>query len=303
MNLNTIQQEAQLPLLGYTAWWRLSGIEIEHTDFAEKMTQAGFTDFMPNKVTHRKALSRALRDWSKEVLSNGDKRKILIRKINESNSKWMVFAIIFETKDLNELGLSHETELRILLLKETGDMVLNESQKGEILPDSEPEKLKESLLPYYQNYQNILTSTDLSNCITNVVDSLKATSLREQGGLYYIPATEQTRLAAFAELVNGLSDKTYFMMLPVPDMKQARKQLANNLHAGLLAEIEAAKAQLNRLDDGKRTVRESTIMRKLEVYKKLKQKAALYTDLLQMKTDQILYGIQGLQVSANALLV
>lgn len=301
-----------LPLLGYATWWRLSGIKIEHKDFSDRLEAAGFRKFTPKPVTYRKALSRALREWLKDYDINKDtapsksqKTKSLIRPINEPNKAWMVFGLIIEAQDLQEMGFAHTTGLRILLSKKSGNFIITSKNNGLITDKDESDLLRQSILPYYERQLELVTGQDVSSTITKITDNLGATSLRSMGGLYYIADSHKEELDKLAKLVENLSDNSQFVMLPILDIEQTRKQIAKNLQSGLLDQVTAAKNDLLRLvelaKEG-RTVRQSTITKLLDNYKELKGKASFYADKLEMRKEEILEEITDLQHAAHTLL-
>lgn len=136
-------QRIQTPLqvLGFTVFWRLSGIRVKHSALKKALKAHGFEAFLPEPPSARKALRRALMHWMMERTQKQIKKKRgkqrkrsggreldetdaaesgrnnLIRVINSRNSKYMAFGIVAEDVDFNELGLSYGTDLRIMLEK------------------------------------------------------------------------------------------------------------------------------------------------------------------------------------------
>src|SRR5260221_14198712 len=64
VSLSDIERStANLPLIGYTVFWRLAGIRVPHTELATAVATAGFTGFLPEPPSPRKALRRAIEAW------------------------------------------------------------------------------------------------------------------------------------------------------------------------------------------------------------------------------------------------
>jgi hypothetical protein len=95
----------------------------------------------------------------------------------------------------------------------------------------------------------------------------------------------------------------FFCALGIPNHDEAKRGLAQAVHAGIMDEIKSMRTDLEGLatPDGK--VREKTITRRMLVYKKLKAKAELYNDLLDMQQDQVRAAIGALEQEARNLLV
>ncbi len=60
-DLNGVEAStAQLPLVGYTVFWRLTGIRVSHPDLEQALESTGFEKYLPDPPTPRVALRRAL---------------------------------------------------------------------------------------------------------------------------------------------------------------------------------------------------------------------------------------------------
>jgi hypothetical protein len=63
-DLNGVEAStSQFPLLGYTVFWRLSGIRVSHPDLERALQSTGFDKYLPDPPTPRVALRRALAEW------------------------------------------------------------------------------------------------------------------------------------------------------------------------------------------------------------------------------------------------
>jgi hypothetical protein len=101
-DLNGVEAStSQVPLIGYTAFWRLAGIRVSHPDLERALQTTGFDKYLPNPPTPRVALRRALAEWikTKQRISRylqlhqddedqdgngGSRRRTLIRVINRA---------------------------------------------------------------------------------------------------------------------------------------------------------------------------------------------------------------------------
>ena len=122
-DLNGVEAStSQLPLIGYTVFWRLTGIRVSHPDLNQAMKATGFDKYLPDPPTPRVALRRALAEWikSKQRLARnlqlqqndedqeengGGCRRTLIRVINRAGSEHLVYALVAEEIDFSVLGL------------------------------------------------------------------------------------------------------------------------------------------------------------------------------------------------------
>ncbi len=141
-----------LPLIGYTVFWRLAGIRVPHPELATAVATAGFTGFLPEPPSPCKALRRAIEAWisdraigsvgpalaaddeeegdDDELSSSGGRvqQRALVRLINDK--EWLVFVIVAEAVDLTGLGLSYGTSLRVLYHKASGGLAITTDAEG-----------------------------------------------------------------------------------------------------------------------------------------------------------------------------
>jgi hypothetical protein len=323
-DLNGVEAStSQFPLIGYTVFWRLAGIRISHPDLERSLQATGFDKYLPDPPTPRVALRRALAEWirvkqriarslqlqqdDEDHDENGDgRRRTLIRVINRAGSEHLVYALVAEDIDFSALGLSYGTALRILLYKKTGEMICTTDAEGVIDAQRESQQVTDELMPYWRQYRDLFISRDLSEMMREIIDGMSAVSLREAGGVYFVPASERDSLLRLRQLIAGIPQVANFdpfvCALGVPDAVEAKRGLSKAVHAGLLDEINSLRGDLGRLSESGDRLREKTIAQRLVVYKRLKAKAEMYQELLGMRQDEVRAEITGLEREALNLL-
>src|SRR5215475_4010284 len=314
---------SQLPLIGFTVLWRLEEIRVSHTDLEQALQSVGFEKYLPDPPTPRVALRRALAEWIKtkqrtartlqlqlgiEDLdeNGGGRRRTLIRVIDRAGSDHLVYALVAEDVDFSALGLSYGTALRILLNKKTGEMICTTDAEGVIDAQRESQQLTDELMPYWRQYRDLFIARDLSQMMREIIDGMNAVSLRQAGGVYFVPESERDSLLRLRQLIAGIPHTAgpgaFVCALGVPDAVEAKRGLSRAVHAGLLDEINSLRGDLGRLGESGDRLREKTIAQRLVIYKRLKAKAEMYQDLLGMQQDQVRDGIAGLEREALNLL-
>jgi len=330
-NLNSVEAStAQLPLVGYTVFWRLAGIRVNHSDLEKALRATGFDRYLPDPPTPRVALRRALECWlrekqqaaqlvhrSRHASSNqageaaqdeesGRERRTLIRVINRAGSAHLVFALVAEDVDFSSLGLSYGTALRILLHKKTGEMICTTEAEGVIDAQRESHQVAAALQPYWDECRDLHVAHDLSQMMREIIDGMNATALRRAGGVYFVPVGGREPLMRFRQLITSLPQipelEPFVCALGVPDAAETRRGLAKAVHASLLDEITSLHADLRRLSEGGERVREKTITQRLVTYRRLKEKTSIYRDLLGMRQDEVCAAIRSLEIEARNLL-
>jgi hypothetical protein len=314
---------SQLPLIGFTVLWRLEGIRINHSDLEQALQSAGFDKYLPDPPTPRVALRRALAEWIKtkqrtartlqlqvgdvdQDESGGTRRRTLIRVIDRAGSEHLVYALVAEDIDFSALGLSYGTALRILLNKKTGEMICTTDAEGVIDAQRESQQVTDELMPYWRQYRDLFIARDLSQMVREIIGGMNAVSLRQAGGVYFVPESERDSLFHLRQLVASIphvaGSESFVCVLGVPDAVEARRGLSRAVHAGLLDEINSLRGDLGRLSESGDRLREKTIAQRLVIYKQLKAKAEMYQELLGMRHDEVRAGIAGLEREALNLL-
>ncbi|HEX5082539.1 MAG TPA: DUF6744 family protein, partial [Blastocatellia bacterium] len=314
---------SQLPLIGFTVLWRLEGIRVSHPDLEQALQAAGFEKYLPDPPTPRVALRRALAEWIKtkqrtaqtlqfqpwvedQEENGGGRRRTLIRVIDRAGSEHLVYALVAEDIDFSALGLSYGTALRILLNKKTGEMICTTDAEGVIDAQRESQQLTDELMPYWRQYRDLFIARDLSQMVREIIGGMNAVSLRQAGGVYFVPESESDALFRLRQLIAGIPQTagpgSFVCALGVPDAVEARRGLSKAVHAGLLDEINSLRSDLGRLGESGERLREKTVAQRLVIYKRLKAKAEMYQDLLGMRQDEIRAEIAGLEREAVNLL-
>lgn len=324
-SLQAVQTSVEkLPLVGFTVFWRLAGIRVTHDQLTKGLDQAGLRPFLPKPPTPRIALRRALERWiadrkrlmsgiQKELADEQDEspvsnetQRMLIRVINRAGSEHLVFALVAENIDFAALGLSYGTSLRILLHKKTGAMIVTTEAEGRIDAQHESQRLAAELAPYWDEYRDLHIARDLSEMMRTIIASLHATSLRQAGGVYFVPITERAPLNRLQTMVDALPRipeiDPFVCALGIPDAKETKKGLAQAVHAGMMDELVSLRADLEQLSESGSKVRAQTVAQRMLGFRRMRAKAELYRDLLDMQQEQVRAAIGELEGEARKLL-
>lgn len=315
---------ADLPLIGYTAFWRLGGIRVRHGELKAALAAAGFGSYLPDPPTARIALRRAIVDWigaraaagegpalvadEAEAAEGPTTQRALLRVINQKGSEWLAFALVAEDVDFRKLGLHHGTSLRIILHKKTRTMYCTTTTNGVVEAGEESKQITRELGPHWDQYKDLLLSGDLSRMMRNIIGGMGAISLRREGGLYFVPVAERDALERLRGLLAALpstsKEGTYLCAMGVIDRAQARRQLAAAVHQSFIDELGVLRTDLQRFTDAKTgTVKPETISERLASYKRIKAKVQTYADLLEMQQERIVSELDDLTALARTVVM
>lgn len=328
--LNNLENYAGLPIMGYTTMWRATGIEVNHSTLVELLKDQGFERFAPKMPTIKRALRRAIVAWLRSRAQQGSAvtfpaldddtasattiKRALIRPINESKSKVMAYTIVREDVDLTEFGLEHDTALRFILDKDSGDMVVSTS-------DAAPEdafankgldplgaQIEAELQPLWDHYRELHTTADVLLAVREIVLGSMSFSLRREGGVYFIPENKRPvveGLRAFFDAIGGACPKgsAFVLTLPQIDMGGARSQLANAAHVAMEEEIATMEKYLDdafvSAEPG--SVRPGSIAKQIALFKEKRDKITAYHELLGMRMNGVAEAIDRMTEKARAV--
>lgn len=135
---------------------------------------------------------------------------------------------------------------------------------------------------------------------------MQAVRLNSNGGYYFVSAEYADKVEALHTVVttwNQIAGGDAFLLaLPQFDLAAAKTQLAQASHRALEAEVANLARELGDLCDAEPgTVRQSTVVRKLALYKQVREKARMYAELLDLRKEAIEQQLDGLANRATTI--
>jgi len=192
------------------------------------------------------------------------------------------------------------------LHKQTGAMICTTAAEGEIAAQRESQAVAAALLPYWEQYRTLHLADDLAQLLRGILGALQAVPLRQAGGVYFVPRSRCEPLGRLRALLSGLPHEPgqapFLCALGVPDVRETRRSLARAVHAGLLDELKGLEHDLAELQQQAGLVRAQTVTQRLLTYRRLKEKAQLYRDLLDCQQGEIQGAVGALEHAAQQLL-
>ncbi|MDQ2810202.1 MAG: hypothetical protein M3Z04_25270 [Chloroflexota bacterium] len=132
--------------------------------------------------------------------------------------------------------------------------------------------------------------------------------MRREGGLYFVPVAQRPALERLRTLLAALphrdGQEPQFCALGVLDRVQARRQLAQAVHSRFLDDLAVMQTDLQRFQEATPgTVKEATMAERLSAYRRIKERAQVYADLLGMQQESIQGQIAALTAQARAVVL
>ncbi len=321
-------QQMGLPLLGKIVFYSLAGVRITHTDLKTALDAAGLGSFLPDPPTARKAMTRAIEAWVEARAAAGhgpaitsdraeatgledEAERAIVRIVNRKQDKHMAFVLVEEWVSFKRLGLRHGTALRVILSKASPpQFYCTATVEGDAAQAAQQEanQVTQELGPYFQQFTSLLLPEDLSKMMRLILTSLDAVSLRRGGGIYLIPQAHEAALTRLESLITALPRQPgthpYCTLLPVVDEVAARQGLSAAVFDGLLAEIAAARVELQRsVDADPGTVKPDTIAKRQGEITLLQTKIQIFETLVSGQKAQLVQECTALQQTALQVLL
>ena len=271
MSLSLIRSHLQTAgeHVGDMLWWTLEDARIGRAHLEEVWTAAGLsTALLPEPPTPEKALRTAVREAA--VGQQGH----LIRLGKEDDDE-LVFAVVEEQRD-GAGNVSYRQEARIILRKQATPVL------GSDAPDHE---LVRAVRERYEGLLTTHTPDDVRRALVKTLDSCAAVTLREHGGVYWVPAPFAATLRLLQVAVAGIG-ASRIDVVPVHASPEASAALGNAARSALEQDLAALTAEIDAFLQ-EPPDRVSTLTRRLATFDELRAKARLYHSVLQVQVSDL----------------
>ncbi len=215
------------------------------------------TSIIPEYAGDRAAVGRAIQKTSAGLYKEG----FLLRPIKR-NAEEVVYGIVSETKDEQSEKVDHE-HLATVTWK-------SEPDAGAIQGDH---PIAQRIAGTYQNLRGMIVSEDWSSTIVQFLETNHAAKVREDGRVYFVPPQKLETVKKFSEFLAEVGIDLVLAEIE-PEVATVVKGVANDSIAEQLERLQAEVEQF----DGKQ--KPSTYARRLEEYKRLRERATLYQEAL-----------------------
>lgn len=269
--------------LGDIVYWTLAEARTDRSTLEKIWAGAQLAPgFLPESPTAEKAFKAAARE---AALGQADR---LVR-ITKEDDREIVVAIVRETKHIDG-SVTYCQETRVLL----------DRAAERVTSDVPGHDLADLIATRFGELRSTHTPDDIRRSMTKVLDACAAVTLRDHGGVYWVPAP-------YAEMVRRLQGaiekigSSRVCLLPVHASADANRTLADAAKLAIEDELAVLKAEV----DGFIATppdRPSTLVRRLDAFEALKNRAALYRDVLQVHVADLDKTLADLAASIESLL-
>jgi hypothetical protein len=268
---NLVAIDSNLSTAGGLVYWQLHG-GVLHASLCAAWREAGLEDaWLPAPVTAETALRRALDELAD--------RRTLVRPL-EGRGSWAVVQ-----EHVVDGELAHGTVLRAKLA--VGGLDLRGA-----------DELAERVRVAYAAHRAELSAADISLWLTRVMARLDAVTLRDRGGVYFVPAD---RVEVLRRVVGALREVSESVVYQIPAVRcdQAADAVLAAVEGEARAEIASIESYLAEdTEHGQRALKT-----RVETIGQVREKVARYEELFDRRLDSVRAGLAELRLRVAGLLV
>ncbi len=271
------------PHLGDLIWWTLAEARIDRTTLEKLWAAAQLAlEHLPEPPTAEKALKAAVR----EAAVGQPDRLIRLGKEDETE---IVFAVVRETKHTDG-SITYQQETRVILDRKA------ESVSSDLVGHD----LAGVIATRFGELRSTHTVDDIRRAMMKTLDGCAAVTLREHGGIYWVPAPYSETVRRLQGAIEKIGSSRVYL-LPVHASADANRTLGDAAKLAIEDELAALKAEV----DGFMTSppdRPTTLVRRLDAFEGLQARANLYRDVLQVHVADLEKTLSELTGSVECLL-
>jgi len=137
--------------------------------------------------------------------------------------------------------------------------------------------------------------------IKSELDRMFAIHLRRQGGVEYVAAHHLTHLDDLKAVVDGVGDCT-MSIVHVEDTESSRQSIGRGVNTQLHENLAGLIASLDAWEQGARRPQTASLSAMFDEFKSLRSQAEMYSDVLQMKVDDLADALTGAEERARRVI-
>jgi len=271
MSLSLIRSHLQTAgeHLGDMLWWTLEDARIGRDRLEEVWQGAGLAaSLLPEPPTPEKALRTAVREA--QVGQQGH----LIRLGKEDDDE-IVFAVVEELRD-GSGNVSYRQEARVALRR---------AAAASLETDAPDHDIVRTVRERFERLLTTHTPDDIRRALVKTLASCAAVTLREHGGVYWVPTPFADTLRRLQAAVAGIG-ASRIDIVPIHATPEAAKALGDAARSALEEDLAALSSEIEAFLQ-EPPDRVSTLTRRLATFGELRSKARLYHSVLQVKVSDL----------------
>jgi hypothetical protein len=278
---NTLVRDT--PHLGDIVWWTLADARTPRADLERVWRDAGLpAEYLPESPSSDRSLKVAMRDT--QVIHSD--RLLRLAKADDSE---IVFAVVREYRP-GDGTCSYVQEARIGLDRRA-DVVSSDDPSNEIV---------RTAMSRFETLRLTHTVDEIRRAVVRTLQSFAAVTLRDGGGVYWVPSPFSGRLQQLQVAVSKIG-ASELHRLPVHRSVDAEKTLSAVAKGSIEAELASLAAEVEEFLAAP-PERQSTLTRRLEMFGELRARAGLYEMVLRGNLQGVRQQLDSLTSSVESML-
>jgi uncharacterized protein involved in exopolysaccharide biosynthesis len=270
------------PHVGDILWWSLFDSHVSAEWFAGEWKAAGLDGSI---LAQPKTPARALREAGFAAVTGVDGQLFRFAAQTDERTIWAL--VREERKGDGSVEYHQEAQIAVDLAA------------GTFSSDCAAHPIVQDIRARYDALVGTYSSREVRASIVRLLERSSAVSIREAGGVYWIPAPYAEtgrRLKAVIDQVGS----SVFSVLPVHETNIGNEALGNAARGSLETEIVELKDEIARFKAD--PPKAATLERRLEAFTALQARASLYRDLLSVEVSDLETNLTELADSVKAII-
>ena len=269
--------------LGSLIFWSLGDARIDRATLESLWSGAALdAALLPDPPTAEKALKLAVRE------AQVGQRERLIRLGKEDETE-IVFAIVHEHRG-GDGNLTYQQEARIHL----------DRPCERLTSDAPRHDLVAAVETNFRTLRTTQTPDDVRRALVKALHSFAAVTLREGGGVYWVPAPFAEKLRRLQSAIEKIGSSRVYL-LPVSKSAEAERTLGEIAQGSIEAELEALKGEIATFVQAPPD-RASTLVRRFDAFEALRGRARLYREVLAVEVTDLDRQLDSLSATVEEML-
>jgi hypothetical protein len=254
--------------LGDIVFWQLADARVDRATLESLWRDAGLDAvLLPEEPTAERALKQAVRE------AQVGQRDRLIR-LGLDNEDEIVFAIVRESHD-DAGNVTYVQEARVRLDR-TSEAINSDVTSHDIV---------QAVFAGFRTLRTTHTADDVRRAIVKALGTWAAVTLRDGGGIYWVPAVYAAELRRLQGAIEKIGTSRVHV-LPVHESQDASRALGAIATASLEAELAQLQSEIAAFVSMP-PERTSTLTRRLEAFAALRDRAKLYRGVLAITVTDL----------------
>lgn len=280
--------------LGNIFWYSITGeVEITRDSLHETFDEIGIDEsWLPNEIRPSDAFRRATRETQRKKVPTSNPniyKNYLVREVY-SGSDMIQRNIVVEIVDQSGKRLDYEPKATVMTLEKENNNFVIWVEDGEEYAGEMAKEAMNKFIKYIEYY----SSQQLRVMVSKYLGSLAPTSVRSNGGVYFVPRNYRNDLKKLEILCGELNSEG--VSIPMLDTSDNRNIVLTRLENELKDTLNRCK-ELNQTDVMKKVSYKDSI----EESRKLVKTYQAYKEQLSLDTDSLESMIGELRLTAVSL--